>query len=55
MMLDIIQYGFGLMVMLVMFVAVWESSKIIDEKKDRQRRGVTDYYGNLIKGDKDEQ
>lgn len=54
MMLDILQYGFALILLFVMFVMAWESTKMISEKKERRRKGLTDYYDNPIKGDKNE-
>ena len=54
MMLDILQYGFALILLFVMFVMVRESTKMISEKKERRRKGLTDYYDNPIKGDKNE-
>ena len=53
-MLDLIQYGFALILLFVMFVVVWESTKMVSEKKERRRKGLTDYYDNPIKGDKNE-
>ena len=47
-MIEIIQQGFGFLLMIIMFLGVWESTKIIEEKKERQRRGLTDYYDNPI-------
>lgn len=35
-----------------MFLVVWESCRMIDEKKQRQRKGLTDYYDNPIKKNK---
>ena len=54
MMIDILQYGFAILILIIMLMAVWESTKMISEKKERRRKGLTDYYDNPIKGDKDE-
>ena len=54
MMIDILQYGFAILILIIMLMAVWESTKMVSEKKYRQRKGLTDYYDNPIKGDKDE-
>lgn len=40
---------FGVIICLLMVVAVWESCKMISEKKERQRKGLTDYHDNPIK------
>lgn len=39
----------GIVILLIMNWFVWESSKMISEKKQRQRLGLTDYYDNPIK------
>lgn len=49
----IIQYLIGLPIVVLGGIAVWQSSMIIEEKKERQRRGLTDYYDNPI-GEDDE-
>ena len=53
-MLDIIQYGFALIILVVGGYFCYLSSVLISEKKERQRLGLTDYYDNPIKKDKDE-
>jgi Na+-transporting methylmalonyl-CoA/oxaloacetate decarboxylase gamma subunit len=53
-MIEIIQHGFALLVLAVLAVVVWESSKMIGEKKERQRKGITDYYDNPIKKENNE-
>jgi len=50
-MLEIIQHGFAIVILVVMGWIVWETSKMIDEKKQRQRKGLTDYYDNPIEKD----
>lgn len=47
-MIDIIQQGFGFLLMIVMFVFAWESTKMVEEKKQRRRNGTHDYYDNPI-------
>jgi hypothetical protein len=47
-----LQYLAAITVGLALGWIVWESSKMIDEKKQRQRKGLTDYYDNPIKKDK---
>jgi Na+/phosphate symporter len=40
----------------LMFIGwfAWVSSVLVSEKKERQRKGLTDYYDNPIKKEKDE-
>jgi len=38
----------GIGILLFMTAVVWESTKMIQEKKERQRKGLTDYYDNPI-------
>lgn len=50
----------GLVLLSAMLFVVWQSSVMISEKKERQRKGLTDYYDNPItknkcKGGEDEQ
>ena len=52
--LDIIQYGFALILLVVGGLFCYMSSVLISEKKERQRLGLTDYYDNPIKKEKDE-
>lgn len=51
---DITNALMGIGVLLFMLAIVIESSKMISEKKERQRKGLTDYYDNPINktGDK---
>ena len=51
-MLEFIQMSFAIILLLVGGWFVWESSKAIEEKKERQRKGLTDYYDNPIVKDK---
>ena len=44
----------GIIVCLVALWFVLESSNMVDEKKQRQRKGLTDYYDNPIKKENDE-
>lgn len=43
---------FTVLVICVMLFVVWQSSLMISEKKERQRKGLTDYYDNPIKKNK---
>lgn len=47
-MLNFIIYVFGFYVLVLVAFVVWESSIMIQDKKNRQRRGTTDYYDNTI-------
>ena len=47
-MVDFIQYGFSIVILIIMGLIVLESNKMISEKKERQRKGLTDYYDNPI-------
>ena len=53
-MLDFIQGFMAVIILIIMAWVVWETSKMIDGKKQRQRKGLTDYYDNPIKKEKDE-
>ena len=48
-MLEIIQHSFAVILVILLAWLVWESSKMISEKKERQRKGISDYYDNPIK------
>jgi hypothetical protein len=48
MMIDILNNIIGVLLVLAMGWVVWESSAMISEKKERQRRGLTDYYDNPV-------
>ena len=54
MMFDIILDVVALIILGVMVWVVWESSVMISEKNERRRKGLTDYYDNPIKKEKDE-
>lgn len=43
---------FGIILCIIGAVICWQSTLIIQEKKDAWRKGLTDYYGNPI-NDKD--
>lgn len=45
---DLINNLFAVIILAVMTVIVWQSTVIIQEKKERQRKGLTDYYDNPI-------
>ena len=44
----------ALIILGAMAWVAWESSVIISEKKERQRKGLTDYYDNPIEKERDE-
>jgi hypothetical protein len=50
----ILGYIFGFIIIAGMAWVVWESSVMIEEKKERQRKGLTDYYDMPIKKKDDE-
>jgi hypothetical protein len=41
----------GSAIAVVFLLFIWESNKMIDEKKERQRLGTHDYYDNKIEKD----
>ena len=47
--MTIINYAFGGVILALLSVLVWESSKALHERKMRRRMGLTDYYDNPIK------
>ena len=53
-MIEIIQMILGFIIIAGMAWVVWESSVMIEEKKERQRKGLTDYYDMPIKKKDDE-
>ena len=53
MVIDIIQHASALLILIFLGFLVWESSKMIQEKKERQRKGISDYYDNPIKKKED--
>jgi len=46
---EVIELIFGIGITLFMTAVVWQSIVMIQEKKDRQRRGLSDYYDNPVK------
>ena len=52
-MYEIVNTVLGLLALLGASWFVWESSVMISEKKERQRKGITDYYDNPIKKEKE--
>ena len=54
MLYDIINYITGIAILAGMFWVVWIQCVMIEEKKERQRKGLTDYYDMPIKKDDDE-
>ena len=53
MVIDIIPHAIALLILVFLGYLVWESSKMIQEKKERQRKGISDYYDNPIKKKED--
>ena len=53
-MLDIIQWIWAIILLVIAGYFAYMSSVLISEKKERQRKGITDYYDNPIDKDKDE-
>jgi len=53
-MLEVIQFILGLVLITGMAWVAWESSVMISEKKERQRKGLTDYYDMPINKEKNE-
>ena len=54
MLTDIIQHSVALLILIFLGFLVWESSKMIQEKKERQRKGISDYYDSPIKKEDNE-
>lgn len=54
MLYDIINHIIGIAILAGMFWVVWIQCVMIEEKKERQRKGLTDYYDMPIKKDNDE-
>ena len=53
-MIDLINNLFAIIILAVTTVIVWQSTLMIQEKKERQRKGLTDYYDNPINKTGDE-
>lgn len=54
--LQIAIIAFQISVIVFMVAIVWTSTVMIEEKKERQRRGLTDYYDNpIVKKENNEQ
>lgn len=49
MLLDILQFVLGIAACVFLAVMVWESTLMLDERKQNYRAGTHDYYGNRIK------
>ena len=52
-MLELIQHVIAVVLLIALAWIVWESSKMIQEKKERHRKGISDYYDNPIKKKED--
>lgn len=50
-MIDILISIIGAATAIIMTAGVWESCKMVDERKQRYRAGTHDYYDNEIKSD----
>ena len=53
-MTELVSYLIGLPIVVLGGLVVWESSLMIEEKKQRQRLGITDYYDNPIEKEDNE-
>lgn len=51
--MELIEFFFGLIIMVIAGFFAWESSVMISEKKARYRAGTHDYYDNPIKTEKE--
>ena len=47
-MVEFVQYLIGLPLVVLGGLFVWESALMVEEKKQRRRLGITDYYDNPI-------
>lgn len=50
--LDFLPIVVGIYLLILVGYFVLESANMIQDKKDRQRKGLTDYYDNPIEKDK---
>ena len=48
-MVEILNYILGIGVVVFMGFFAYETSKMVSEKKERQRKGLTDYYDRPFK------
>jgi hypothetical protein len=55
MFLEIVQGILITVSLVLLLIAILESSKMISEKKKRQRMGLTDYYDRPIEKEKEEE
>jgi hypothetical protein len=46
--LDFLPVVLGIYLLILVAFIIWESFVMADEKKKRQREGITDYYDNPI-------
>ena len=53
-MTELVSYLIGLPLVVLGGLVVWESSLMIEEKKQRRRLGITDYYDNPIEKEDNE-
>ena len=54
MILEIIQWLWAIILLAIAGYFAYMSSVLVSEKKERYRKGLTDYYDNPIKKDNDE-
>ena len=50
-MIEVLQYTLGIILVVIMGRIIWESSLVLQERKQRYLNGTHDYYDNPI--DKD--
>ncbi len=50
---SILAHLFGLGILSIMIVGIWESTMILEDRKKKYREGTHDYYGNPT-GDRNE-
>lgn len=53
-MIEIIQHGFGIILLILGAYFCYISNVLVSEKNERRRKGLTDYYDNPIKKEDNE-
>jgi len=53
-MIEFLQIVLAVLFLVAAGLFAWGSTVLVNEKKERQRKGLTDYYDNPIKKDKNE-
>lgn len=51
-MIELLELIFGITFLIIVGLFAWGAVVLVNEKKERQRKGLTDYYDNPIKKDK---